>query len=147
MFLSNTSQFAQCRRGRQRNAARGFTLLEIMIVLVIIGTILGVLVGPRIVQMFSGSKVELTKTMVKLAAHQAYSQWSIKNPTEQCPKSLSDIQQYMNNPQKELKDSWGNLLVMLCGDQAPQGAGTPFAIYSLGPDGKQGTDDDIKSWE
>ena len=48
---------------------------------------------------------------------------------------------------KDTKDGWGNELVMLCGENAPAGASTGFGVLSMGPDGKQGTDDDIKSWE
>ena len=46
----------------------------------------------------------------------------------------------------EIKDPWGTPYVILCGDQAPE-ACEGFCALSLGPDKKQDTGDDIKSWE
>jgi hypothetical protein len=46
---------------------------------------------------------------------------------------------------KDVKDPWGSEFQMKCGDGAPEGA--EFGVLSLGPDKKEGTDDDIKSWE
>ena len=62
-----------------------------------------------------------------------------------CPAGLSDLQKYTN--QKGTIDGWGNELVMFCGDETPKDATDGFAILSTGPDGNQGTDDDIKSWD
>lgn len=131
----------------------GMTLLEIMIVLAIIALVMGFLVGPRVLSMFQESKVETTKLMVKQIANEAYTHWAMKSQ-KQCPDSLMDLEKYTNtkpkkgpNGEKGLLDSWGNHLVMLCGDKAPEGSNTGFAILSKGEDGKQNTDDDIKSWE
>lgn len=129
-----------------RNAARsqaGMTLLEIMIVLAIIAVVMGFLVGPRVMRMFQESKVDTTTMLVKQIANQAYPEWTMAT-SEQCPSSLKDLEKYRNS--KSTKDGWGNELIMLCGDNAPEGA-MGIAILSKGPDGKQGSEDDIKSWE
>ena len=58
-------------------------------------------------------------------------------------KVLSDLEKYRNP--KDTRDVWGKEVVMLCGDNAPEGAPF-FAVFSKGPDGKAGTEDDIRSW-
>ncbi|MCP4447086.1 MAG: prepilin-type N-terminal cleavage/methylation domain-containing protein [Myxococcales bacterium] len=132
------------KRSRLR-AQIGMTLLEIMIVLAIIAVVMGTLVGPKVLSLFQGSKVDTTRMVVVKIANEAYTHWSMKNSGKQCPDSLKDLEKYRNK--KDSKDGWGNELIMLCGSNAPAGATTGFGILSLGPDGKQGTNDDIKSWE
>ena len=131
------------KRSRVRNQL-GMTHLEIMIVLAIIAVVMGFLVGPKVLSMFQSSKGDTTKMAVKQIAFDAYTQWSLANINKQCPDSLADLEKYRNS--KSTKDGWGNEFVIFCGDNTPAGDGK-FAILSKGPDGKQGTDDDIKSWE
>jgi type II secretory pathway pseudopilin PulG len=119
------------------------TLLEIMIVLAIIAVVMGFLVGPRVMRMFQDSKTDTTTMLVKQIANQAYPEWTMAT-SKSCPDSLKDLEKYRNS--KTTKDGWGNELIMLCGDNAPEGA-MGLAVLSKGPDGKQGTKDDIKSWE
>ena len=78
--------------------------------------------------------------MVKDIAVSAYPLWTMSTG-EDCPESLSELSKYRNNT--SLKDPWGNRIVMLCGESAPEGL--LFVALSLGPDGKRGTDDDIRS--
>jgi general secretion pathway protein G len=130
-----------------RSAARsqaGMTLLEIMIVLAIIALVMGFLVGPKVLNMFQESKVDTARLVVKQIADEAYTHWAMNNQ-KQCPDSLADLKKYMNK--KDTKDPWGNELIMLCGENAPEGSTTGFAVLSVGKDGKKDTDDDIKSWE
>lgn len=130
-----------------RSAARsqvGMTLLEIMIVLAIIALVMGVLVGPRVLAMFQDSKVDMAKIMVTQVAEKAYPPWSIKNMDKECPESLKDLKRYMNN--KDAKDPWGQDLIMVCGPDAPDEITSGFGVISKGPDKKENTDDDIKSW-
>jgi len=124
---------------------RGMTLLEIMIVLAIIALVMGFLVGPRVMQMFAESKSEIARIQVVDIANKAYGQWMVNNPEDDCPSSIADLQKYTNNPKKEIKDPWKQDLIMTCGESAPEGV--PFGVMSKGPDKKEGTDDDIKSWE
>lgn len=119
------------------------TLLEILIVLAILAVVIGFLFGPQIMQMFGESKVKTTQLMVQKLAFEAYPRWAMDNQAI-CPKSLDDLARYTNN--QETNDAWGKPLVMLCGDRAPAEA-NGFGILSVGEDGKQGTEDDIKSWE
>ena len=123
---------------------RGMTLLEIMIVLAILALVMGLLVGPKVMAMFSKSKVDIAKLTVKKYADEAYPQWAASHPDKQCPDNLEALNEFMNN--KENKDPWGNPYKMMCGTNLPAGA-KGIAIMSSGPDAKDGTEDDIKSWE
>jgi len=131
-------------RANKRNAVKqlGMTLLEIMIVLAILTLVMGLLVGPRVFEMFGESKVKLAQTEVKQLAYEAYTQWQMNN-NKACPDELTELTKYTNK--KSVDDPWGKKYVMHCGENAPQGRS--FGISSLGEDGKQGTEDDIKSWE
>ena len=120
------------------------TLLEIMIVLAIIALVMGFLVGPKVLSMFQDSKKDTAKLIVDQIANEAYGLWA-RNSQKSCPGDLGELKKYMNK--KDTKDPWGNELIMLCGENAPEGAPLGFAVLSKGEDGKQGTDDDIKSWE
>ena len=129
---------------KDRTAARielGMTLLEIMIVLAILALVMGFLIGPKVWRMFSQSKVDIAKLQAK-DYQQAYQVWALK-ASETCPSGLADLQNYRNK--KGDKDPWGQDWTMKCGDQAPEGV--DFGVVSVGPDKKEGTEDDIKSWD
>ena len=121
----------------------GMTLLEIMIVLAIIAVVMGFLVGPMVMTAWNEAKVKTTKLQVKKIADEAYSRWTVTTG-KACPASLSDLDKYRND--KSVDDAWGNQLIALCGDEVPQGVGSPFVVFSKGVDGKRDTDDDITSW-
>ena len=138
MFTRN-----RIRRAR-RVAQRGMTLLEIMIVLAILALVMGLVVGPRVMKMFGESKVDIARMTAKKYADEAYPSWSTQHPDKACPDKLEDLNEYMNN--KDTKDPWGGQYRMLCGQNLPPGA-KGMAIMSPGEDGKEGTPDDIKSWD
>ena len=126
------------------HAQRGMTLLEIMIVLAILALVMGLIVGPRVMKMFGESKVDTTKIKLKKYAYEAYPSWSAAHPDKGCPDKLADLNEYMNND--DSNDAWGHPLKMLCGQSLPAGA-KGVAVVSAGEDGKDGTSDDLKSWE
>lgn len=132
------------RRLRARRNKRGMTLLEIMIVLAILALVMGLVVGPRVMKMFGQSKTDIAKLTAKKFADEAYPSWSTANPSKACPDKLEDLSEFMNS--KENKDPWGNPYKMMCGQNAPAGV-KGLAVMSNGEDGKEGTSDDIKSWE
>ena len=121
---------------------RGMTLLEIMIVLAILALIMGLVVGPRVMKMFSQSKVDIAKATAKDIAFTAYPQWSATHPGKACPDSINDLKDYVNSD--NLTDPWGNPWKMMCGPSAPQGT-KGVLVISAGEDQKEGTADDIKS--
>jgi general secretion pathway protein G len=125
-------------------AQRGMTLLEIMIVLAILALVMGLLVGPKVMKMFAESKVDTTKIKLKKYAYEAYPSWSAAHPDKACPGAIADLNEYMNG--NDSNDSWGRPIKMMCGGNLPAGA-RGLAVMSMGEDGKEGTDDDLKSWE
>ncbi|MBV8760903.1 MAG: type II secretion system protein GspG [Deltaproteobacteria bacterium] len=125
-------------------AQRGMTLLEIMIVLAILALVMGLVVGPRVMRMFGKSKVDIAQLTVKKYAFEAFGEWSQAHPDKSCPDKLEDLSQYMDN--KDIKDPWGNPYKMFCGQNLPAGAKGGLAVMSAGEDGKEGTEDDVKSW-
>lgn len=140
--MSNKKPVATSVRRRRRE--RGMTLLEIMIVLAILALVMGLVVGPRVMKMFGESKSDIARLTVKKFADEAYPQWSTRHPDKSCPDKLEDLNEYMNS--KDIKDPWGGLYKMMCGQSLPAGA-KGIAVMSAGEDGKEGTSDDIKSWE
>ena len=123
---------------------RGMTLLEIMIVLAILALVMGLLVGPKVMKAFSSSKVDITKLKLKKYAYEAYPSWAAAHADKACPDTIADLNEYMND--KEANDAWGRPMKMMCGQTLPPGA-KGLAVMSLGEDGKEGTEDDLKSWE
>jgi general secretion pathway protein G len=130
--------------GARRRKQRGMTLLEIMIVLAIIALVMGFLVGPRVLAMFSDSKNEVARAVSKQFSDEAYPIWSAKHSGTRCPASLNELLEYTNK--KDTRDPWGIDYRMMCGDNAPAGA-RGMAVQSAGEDGKFDTGDDLKSWE
>jgi len=90
------------------------------------------------------SKGKIAKVTVEKYANEAFPQWSMQHPDKACPDKLEELNEYMNN--SDIKDPWGNPYKMMCGQNLPAGA-QHLAIVSFGPDGREGTDDDVKSWE
>ncbi len=90
------------------------------------------------------AKATQAKVDVEKYAFEAYPQWSMAHPDKACPDKLDDLNEYMNR--KDLRDPWGNAFKMMCGASLPAGA-KGVAILSFGPDGTEGTADDIKSWD
>ena len=134
-------------RGRKRaveSAGRtveaGMTMLEIMIVLAIIGLVMSV-VGVGVFQQFKKAQKKVAQVAVNEIAAKSV-QFMTDNSNE-CPKSIDDLvaQKYM--PKKQ-KDPWNRDFILRC----PGTINTDgIDVISLGPDGQEGTPDDIKAVE
>jgi general secretion pathway protein G len=123
-----------------RTAAAGFTLLEVMIVLAIIGLIAGG-IGVTVFNQFKKGQVKIAKTTVGEISG-AVQQYMMENNSE-CPKGMEDLVA-KKNLKKAIKDPWGKEFTIKCpGTNDTDGAD----ISSSGPDKQEGTADDIKSWD
>lgn len=130
----------------QRQA--GFTLLEIMVVLVIIG-LLAALVAPRFIERADEAKVEATRAQIK-NIEQALKLYRLQH--HRYPSSSEGLQALVQadaNGKRYLdrlpKDGWGNDFVYLS-----PGVHGEFDILSYGADGRpggSGFDADIGNWE
>jgi hypothetical protein len=87
---------------------------------------------------------DIAQLTVKKLAFEAYPQWAARHVEQACPAKLDELMEFMG-PDVSTKDAWGHEFQIGCGPTAPKGA-RGLAAWSLGPDGKDGTADDIKSW-
>ena len=127
---------------RDRRAEAGFTLVEILVVITIIGLIMG-LVGPRVLTYLSDSKAKAAGIQIQSlsSALDLYYLDSGRYPTSS--EGLSALVQRpggvatWNGPYLKgnvvPNDPWGRPYVY----KVP-GQNAPFEIVSLGPDGREG---------
>jgi general secretion pathway protein G len=124
---------------------RGFTLLEMLVVLVIIGMIAG-LVGPRLFTRVDKSRVQTSETQIQMlrsaletyrldvgtfpSQEQGLSALYFKPSDESTAKRWHGP--YLDEPPPA--DPWGRPYVY----SRPGRDGFPFALYSLGPEGQNG---------
>lgn len=136
-----------------RRSVQGFTLLEMLVVLVIIGLVAG-LVGPRLFSKVDSSKVQTAGVQIKLLRGAVE---TLRMDTGSYPPveaGLSMLFTPPNDPALRARwkgpylddatplDPWGHAYQY----QVPGEDGRPFLIFSLGADGKpggEGNDADI----
>lgn len=90
------------------------------------------------------SQRDRAKLVVQQFAFEAFPQWAVANPRKECPDKLEDLAAYMIN--NDTKDPWGTPYKLLCGRSLPAGV-RGAAVMSAGEDQKEGTDDDVRSWD
>lgn len=143
-----------CDAGRAARFSRGFTLIEIMVVVVILG-ILAVLIVPRLVGRTDEARAVATKQDIATIM-QSLKLYRLDNgrypTTEQGLAALvtkPQVQPVPSNWQKYLdkvpKDPWGNAYHYL-----NPGVRGEIDVFSLGADaqpGGSGADTDIGSWD
>jgi general secretion pathway protein G len=123
---------------RRRTGTGGFTLLEIIVVLAIIGLIVAA-VGRTVFKNWQDARLKIARIQVRDVAH-TVEQYVIAHDT--CPS----LEQLVNEEylRQFPKDPWGSPLVLRCPGQHKR---DPADIVSPGPDREFGTGDDVNSWE
>ncbi len=132
---------------RKSNVRYGFTMVELMAVLIIIG-LLATLVATKVVSKIDQAKKTTTKANLKLL-HTAVNTFYMdtgRYPTEdvglvELIEQPSDITKYEPGGYLETteipKDGWGNDFIY---ERFPE-SGKPFVIKSYGADGEEGGED------
>jgi general secretion pathway protein G len=133
---------------RSRRARAGFTLIELMVVIVILGMLVA-LVGPRLIGQTDKAKVQTAKTQIQ---NFAMALKLYKLSFGHYPSSAEGLEHLINNGKEKFLeedaiplDPWGNAYVYTY----PGSAGHDFEIVSYGEDGAPGGTGyaaDIESW-
>jgi general secretion pathway protein G len=130
------------RRDRQRRSEAGFTLVEVLVVVAIIGLLMG-LVGPRVLNYLSDSKVKTARIQIQgfSAALDLYYLDNGRYPTAaeglgaltQRPDGAASWNGPYLNGNSVPKDPWGRPYVYKFPGQQ-----SAYEIISLGPEGREG---------
>lgn len=138
-------------RGPQRSRA-GFTLMEVLLVLVIL-VILGSIVVPLYTGIQGSAETKAARTQVDLLEHTID---MYKLNAKKLPSSLDDLIQRPSDlkedrwagpyikDNKELVDPWDNPYKYTPNGKHNSGS---YDVWSTGPDGQDGNDDDIGNWK
>lgn len=140
---------AKIRREKVRR--RGFTLIEMLLVLVILGTLAAIVI-PKFAGRSEQARVTAAESQIA-NFETALDAFEVDNGYY--PKGSDGLYQLVEQPSdaKNWKgpylrhgipnDPWGNAYIYECpGANNTSG----YDISSMGPDGRNGTDDDLNNW-
>jgi general secretion pathway protein G len=132
------------RKGQIKRTRNGFTMIELMAVLIILGLLFG-LVAKRVTNQIDKARVTTTKANLK-SLHSAVNQFKMDTgrfPTEEeglkaLIEQPSDVKGWEPGGYLETtevpKDAWQHEFIYVLNPES----GKPFAIKSLGADGEEG---------
>jgi general secretion pathway protein G len=122
-------------RHMRRALSRGVTLIEVMIVVVILGLIAGgvaVAVFPKLKE----AQVKTTRTSA-MELRRAAETWRGAHASDQCPTPEALKSEKAIDSASKITDAWDDPFKISCEDDET-------IVNSMGPDKKEGTQDDIR---
>lgn len=139
--------------GARRTRASGFSVMEILVVIAIIGVLMAV-VAPMIRNVYSQAKRYTTTTKLRNLKTQVE---SFKTDTGRYPQTLQELIDRPTDPkasgkwqgpyideESQLEDGWGNEFVY----EPVKEAGKPFRLYSWGSGGEGSPEEEwISAWQ
>ena len=144
-----------CNEPRRRRSRRGFTLMEILVVLAILALLFGLAIS-NVTGIFGGSQVQVAELFVKQSIQTPL--FTYRMHMGDYPTTAEGLQALISAPSnrgdkwhgpylKENKvplDPWGEPYQY----QSPGARNkSSYDIWSKGPDKQSGTDDDIGNWD
>lgn len=139
--MSDRIHNLRARRSAARLGQKGMTLLEIMIVIAILG-LLAAAVIQNLGGVFNNAKIDTTRLKIS-KVEEAVNMYNLHfNGYPDSMKNLTNPRGRKPYLKKSPKDDWGNDLIY-----KRSSGDTPFIVYSAGPDGVKGNDDDVYSKE
>ena len=129
----------------------GFTLIELMLVVIIIGVLVSMVV-PRLVGRSEEARVSAAKADINANISVALDLFELDNG--RYPSAEEGLAALRTKPasatnwkgpylKRKPVDPWGSEYVYRSpGDHSPD-----YDLYSFGPDGTEGGDDDVNNWE
>jgi general secretion pathway protein G len=143
---------------RKNGSRKGFTLLEVLMVVAIIG-LLAAFVVPNLFGAREGAKIDLTQAKVTSGVNGQLDLYKLhvgEYPREEDgglrallePPSEEEKAKVWRGPYvksaRDLQDAWNHdLIYAFPGRYNERG----YDLSSAGPDGEEGTEDDIVNWE
>jgi general secretion pathway protein G len=126
---------------------RGFSLIELLVVLVILALLAGIVLPRFLAQQKKGQR---GAAVTQIGAFKSALQLYMLDNKGQTPKDLSELvsgeKKYLSDTNTVPDDPWGNPYIY----EAPGPDGEDFVVRSLGADGKEGgtgDDADISSMD
>lgn len=143
------------RRGARRT---GFTLLEILLVVGLLALLASIAI-PALSDRAEKAKIDMVRGVIGPNGTLSQAIENYKFDIGQWPEELKDLiekpsdddaaerwtSKYLKD-ESGLKDPWHNDYQYAGGESAQHHEGD-FDLWSLGPDGIDGTEDDIKNWK
>lgn len=141
------------RRIERSRRAGGFTLIEIMVVVVIIGLLVGIL-APNVMERLSRAETQAAEADIATitSALDFFRMDHARYPTQdeglEILRGEGEVngRQVAEHLQQDPVDPWGRPYIY----EVPSRHGDDFDVYSLGADGEEGgegADADIGSWD